>query len=100
VRRLQEYSWPGNVRQLRSLLESAVALSDKELLDADDLPRPGGACPAQPPSLNIEELEKWAIGQALRRINGNITQAAKLVGISRDTLTAKMRRYGINKDPE
>jgi Nif-specific regulatory protein len=99
LRRLQEHAWPGNVRQLRSLLESAVALSDKELLEAEDLPQPAGSCQSQPPSLNMEELEAWAIREGLRRSNGNITQAARLVGISRDTLAAKMKRYGLGKDP-
>src|SRR5262249_3049388 len=59
LRRLQESPWRGNVRELRSLLESAVALCDEDVLEPDDLPRPAGACPSEPPSLNIEELEAW-----------------------------------------
>jgi Nif-specific regulatory protein len=98
LRRLQEYTWPGNVRELRSLLENAVAMSDKDVLEPEDLPRPGGCCPSQPPSLNLDDLEAWAIVQALRRCGGNITQAAKVLGIARDTLTTKMRKYGISKD--
>ena len=45
--------------------------------------------------VNVEELEKWAIPEALKRTGGNKTQAAKLLGINRDTLASKMERYGI-----
>src|SRR5262249_47269035 len=82
LRRLQSYTWPGNVRQLRSVLECSVALSDRDTLDAADLRMPDEASgrrpePAdQPLSLDLEEVETWAIRQALQRTGGNITQAA------------------------
>ncbi len=101
LRRLQEYSWPGNVRQLRSVLENAVALCEKDTLDPDDLMLPlTGSSSGQPPSLNLEELEAWAIRQALRETHGNRSQAAKLLGVARDTLINKIKKYKIEKDEE
>jgi transcriptional regulator of acetoin/glycerol metabolism len=96
--RLQEYTWPGNVRQLRSVLEGAVALGDSATIDAADLMLPSGPCALEPVSLKLEELEAWAIRKALRQSKGNVTQAANSLGIVRDTLTNKMKRYGISKE--
>ncbi len=98
VQRLREYSWPGNVRQLCSVLENAVALSDKETLEPADLLLPAGTLSAEPPSLNLEELEQWAIRRALRLTGGNISQAARELGVVRDTLTSRMKKFGICKD--
>jgi transcriptional regulator with GAF, ATPase, and Fis domain len=99
LRCLQAYSWPGNVRQLRSVLENAVAMSDDDLLDVHHLPLPSqsGAGAEPPATLNLEELEAWAIRQALQRTTNNVTHAAKLLGIHRDTLTNKLKKYGIDK---
>ena len=96
--RLQEYPWPGNVRQLRSVLENAVALSDRDVIEPGDLCLTPGPYPAEPPSLDLENLEAWAIRQALRQTDGNVTRAAKLVGVVRDTLSSKMKRYGISRE--
>jgi Nif-specific regulatory protein len=100
LRRLQEFSWPGNVRQLRSVLETAVAMSGRATIDADDLPL--GADRRKPaesaPTLNLEELEANAMRQALRQTEGNKVQAARLLGIHRDTLMLKLRKYGIEKE--
>src|SRR5205807_5703165 len=65
--RLRGYHWPGNVRQLRAVLENAVALSDGTTLDAADLPLPddGPSRLPSPPGLNLEEMEAWAIRLAL-----------------------------------
>jgi two-component system response regulator HydG len=98
LERLQEYAWPGNVRQLRSVLENAVALSETETVEPEDLVLSSGPSPAEPPSLNLEELESWAVRQALRRTGGNISQAARMLGIVRDTLASKIKKYGIKKE--
>jgi transcriptional regulator with PAS, ATPase and Fis domain len=97
---LQAHIWPGNVRQLRALLESAVAMSETETVDADTLrrmlsPNPIGEAPQ---SLNWEELEKWAAEKALKQTGGNVSQAAAVLGISRDTLHTKIKKYGISRD--
>ncbi|MBL8796295.1 MAG: sigma 54-interacting transcriptional regulator [Planctomycetia bacterium] len=96
--RLQGYSWPGNIRQLRAVLESAVVVSDKSMLDADDLPIPADQHEAIVPSLNLEDLETWAIRQALRQTKGNVSKAARILGVVRDTLTSKMKRKDINRE--
>ncbi|MFL5245148.1 MAG: sigma 54-interacting transcriptional regulator [Gemmataceae bacterium] len=98
--RLQAYNWPGNVRQLRSVLEHAVAMTDGDTVDVDDLKLSGvsSEIPPKLPSLNLEELEASAICQALTETKGNLSQAAKALGIHRDTLSTKMKKYNIEKD--
>jgi Nif-specific regulatory protein len=98
LRRLREFSWPGNVRQLRLALENAVAVSDKDVLEPSDFLLTAAPAADEPPSLNLEELEAWAIRQTLRRTNGNVSQAARELGIVRDTLTNKMKKYGIGRE--
>jgi Nif-specific regulatory protein len=98
LERLRGYSWPGNVRQLRSVLENAIAFAERDVLEPGDLQLSVGAAPDEPPTLNLDELENWAIRQALRRTEGNVTQAARVLGIARDTLTNKMKKYGISRE--
>jgi two-component system, NtrC family, response regulator HydG len=96
LEQLQEYHWPGNVRQLRSVLEYAVAMTEGDLIEVHDLRLSAdGLSLAEEPTLNLKELEQRAIRQALRRTQGTVTQAARLLGIHRDTLTAKMKEYKI-----
>ena len=91
-----------NVRQLWAVLENAVALSDGGVIEPNALwlPPRTGEYPAlnQPPSLNLEDVEAWAVRQALQRYDGTLAHAAKLLGIHRETLVAKMKKYGIEKD--
>jgi DNA-binding NtrC family response regulator len=94
--RLQSYSWPGNVRQLWAVLESAVTMTDSAIIDALDLPLPVETS-GEALSLNLDELEGWAIRQALKRTKGNVSQAAKLLGVVRDTLANKMKKWGIER---
>jgi DNA-binding NtrC family response regulator len=99
LRRLQSYSWPGNVRQLRYLLEGAAALSRDGRIDAADLHLPeeqAGSSTEMP--LKLDELEVWAIRRALAQTGGNNTKAAEALGIHRDTLIAKIRKYGIGRE--
>jgi transcriptional regulator with GAF, ATPase, and Fis domain len=95
---LQGYHWPGNVRQLWKVLENAVDLSEDGLLDVTDL-RLLGDEPSSgvTPPLNLEHLEAWAIRKALLQSDRNLSQSARLLGIHRDTLASKMKKYGIEK---
>jgi len=72
-------------------------MADAEDLDADDFHLPADAGSGSPRTVNLEELERWAIPEALKRTGGNKTQAAKLLGINRDTLASKMEKYGITE---
>jgi transcriptional regulator with GAF, ATPase, and Fis domain len=97
--RLQTYRWPGNVRQLRSVLEGAVALAVEDgAINASDLhlaDNLSSEVPDRPASLNLEDVEVWAIRHALAQNNNNHTQAARVLGIHRDTLINKLKKYGI-----
>jgi Nif-specific regulatory protein len=100
--RLMTYTWPGNVRQLRSVLEAAVAMAGHgSVLNAGDLYLPDDRAVAKtecPPSLNLEALEEWAIRHALDQTGRNNTQAARLLGIHRDTLINKLKRYRFDRE--
>jgi Nif-specific regulatory protein len=97
--RLRTYSWPGNVRQLRSMMETAVAMTPDGPIHAGDLHLVSEECSPEggPESLNLEALEAWAIRQALERTNWNNTHAAETLGIHRETLINKIRKYRIEK---
>jgi Nif-specific regulatory protein len=103
MRKLQAYSWPGNVRQLRAVIENAAVMSETDTLDADAIPLTGTTEPSSvtqravdlPPSLNMDDIEIWAIKRALKQTGGNVSHAAKLLNISRDTLHTKIKK---NKD--
>lgn len=106
MRKLQAYCWPGNVRQLRAVLESAAVMSESDSLDADSIPLSGvsemtpaaAAAVDIPLSLDMDEIETWAIRRALRQTAGNVSHAAKLLGMSRDTLHTKIKKKGIDRE--
>lgn len=97
---LQRYAWPGNVRELRNAMERAALLSRGELILPEHLPArihapaaPGEAAPArnQEDTERLEQIERQAIITALRKHNGNRTETAKALGISRRTLLYKLQ---------
>lgn len=118
---LMEYDWPGNVRELEHSLERAVALSSGPVLHLGDFPTQlqdahmhleWGATPsaveaatltpatALPSTevLPIAEMEKLAIVNALKQLNGDKLKAARVLGIGRTTLYRKLKEYGIQDD--
>ena len=95
LNKLRDYAWPGNVRELEHVLERAVIMSEGGKLDADDiLLRPGNS-PEVLDITNLEELEKVTIQKVIARCQGNMSQAAKMLGLGRTTLYRKMERYGL-----
>jgi len=106
LRALLNYSWPGNIRELRNCIESMVVLSRGPLLEFGDLPdnvrnpKSGPEIPAESDSdaisrekpLKLDENERILIEEALRKCNGNRTAAAKLLGISRRTLHRRLAK--------
>ncbi|HEX4149762.1 MAG TPA: sigma 54-interacting transcriptional regulator [Pirellulales bacterium] len=92
--RLLSYGWPGNVRQLRNVIDSAVVLAAGERIEAQDLGlRDAGADDLS--TLKIDDWQRKLIGEALKRAGDNIPAAAKLLGIGRATLYRKMEEYAI-----
>ncbi len=105
---LKTREWPGNIRELVNVVECMCFMSQNETLTIDDLPegyRPGevsihaefaeGA--ASQPQGNLDVVEKATIDAAVKQSSGNMTQAAKHLGIAKSTLYQKMKKYGIKK---
>lgn len=94
---LTEYHWPGNIRELRHMVERAVIMSEGGKFTGDSLipASAGRSTPRQCRILSLEENEKNLIREALRHARGNMSLAARILGISRKTLYNKTARYGI-----
>ena len=99
---LLNYSWPGNVRELRTALEHAVVLARAETISVRDLPQNirlgddkelGGGDVFNASDLTVKEAEKQLIIRALKETNGNRSEAAKRIGMSRRTLHRKLHTY-------
>jgi DNA-binding NtrC family response regulator len=103
---LTEFHWPGNVRELENVLERGVTLSaGTELGVADihlDVPAPRAAAsslPVLPEGMTLEQWEDEMIREALRRANGNKSQAARALGLSRNALRYRLSRMGVPDSP-
>jgi len=109
---LMDFPWPGNVRELENIIERAVALSTGSVLDAADIrldlspakPSGGDAADATalfPPSgMTLEQFEDEIIKEALRRAHGNKSQAARLLGLSRNALRYRLSKMGVADEGE
>jgi transcriptional regulator with PAS, ATPase and Fis domain len=115
---LQEYAWPGNIRELENMMERMILFSDGPLVQAKDLPEPlketdtvkiplPVLAAAQGADASMKDIVKQAaaglerdlIGKALEETGGNVTQAAKKLKISRKSLQVKMKELGL-REPE
>jgi transcriptional regulator with PAS, ATPase and Fis domain len=99
---LEQYRWPGNVRELRNAIERAMLLTDRELLTADDfntLTRNAFVATFRlpPDGVNLEDVERQLVTQALERCNGNQTRAGRLLGINRDQIRYRIEKFGLVK---
>lgn len=96
---LLDYSWPGNVRQLRNVIERMVVLARGKTLSQSALPAEvsGGEkkLPLQIPLLSLRELEAQATRQAMEQAKGNKSEAARLLGISRKALYKKLQDFSL-----
>ncbi len=95
---LEQYAFPGNVRELRNLMERAVVLGGSREITIEDLPVSVRSAAAGPGSsrLSLEEVERAYIAEILDFTRGKKSKAAKILGISRKTLLEKRKRYGLD----
>jgi DNA-binding NtrC family response regulator len=102
---LQSYGWPGNVRELRNVVERAMLLAEEDRLEVRDFGalKPGGVTgdPFELPAtgVNLDELERSLVAQALRRSGGNQTKAAALLGLNRDQIRYRIEKFGLTATP-
>jgi len=93
------HSWPGNIRQLRNVLERAVLLSDHPVLRADDVGdalAAGPVAPASSAGLSLAEAERRHIESVLRAERGSVPRAAEILGLSRSALYEKLKKHGLS----
>ncbi len=102
IRRLLEYHWPGNVRELENVIERSLVLCGGTRLDAADIkldtaarPRPAASGFALPEGLTLDQFEQALIRDALQRAEGNKSQAARLLGLTRNALRYRLSQMGM-----
>lgn len=103
LKRVEKYTWPGNIRELQHSIERAVIMSNNSLLQPEDFflnEGRGGNAEKEDVNLmldqmHLEEVEKLLIRKVLRKYNGNITQAATELGLTRASLYRRLEKYGL-----
>lgn len=102
----QRFPWPGNIRQLRNVVERLVITGPDPVIEVDDLPeflrehdQRANSFLIQP-GMTLAEAEKLLIRQTLTHVSSNREEAAKALGISRRTLQYKLKEYGLRKEPD
>jgi two-component system response regulator AtoC len=104
IQKLMQYHWPGNVRELENVIERSMVLSPGPVLEADDIKmdsaprRNHAAIETQflPEGMTLDEFEQSIIREALNRANGNKSQAARLLGLTRNALRYRLSQMGID----
>jgi DNA-binding NtrC family response regulator len=104
LRLLSAYGWPGNVRELRNAVERAMLLTASDTLEADQFPQTAVLDLAHvvelpPHGLDLEEVERSLVIQALDRTQGNQTRAAKLLGLNRDQIHYRIEKFKLATKP-
>lgn len=98
LKELNQYPWPGNVRELQHALERAVIMSDHDMLQPQDFPLSSPASrmgELELETYNLDEIERIIITKVLKIHQGNITQAATDLGLTRTSLYRRMEKYGL-----
>ena len=95
IQKLREYPWPGNVRELKHTMERTVILCESENLAPGDLRLFEGQHAAIDQSFKLDDVEQRTILKVLEKCRGNLSKAAQMLSISRTTLYAKLKKYGI-----
>jgi two-component system, NtrC family, response regulator HydG len=96
---LQKYGWPGNIRELQHAIERAIIMAEGDQLDSRDFfflsAKPTNDKVASPASYNLDEVEKNVIQKAIDKNGGNISKAAKELGLTRASLYRRLEKYGL-----
>jgi len=96
---VEQYQWPGNVRELRNAIERAMLLADGERLEPGDFTLTRTVSPTEfrlpAEGVNLDEVERQLLVQALERASGNQTHAAQLLGINRDQVRYRIEKFGL-----
>ena len=98
LKRLQKYPWPGNIRELQHAIERAVIMSDNSTLAAEDfffLANNPQANDVQTETFNLDDVEKSVIQKAINKHTGNISKAAKELGLTRASLYRRLEKHGL-----
>ncbi len=98
IKKLNHYSWPGNVRELQHAIERAIILGESSILEPDDFILSSPVKKTNEMELdtyNLDEVEKKIISKVLKQNQGNITQAAQELGLTRTSLYRRMDKYGL-----
>ena len=98
MKKMNQYQWPGNVRELQHALERAVIMSDSDILESDDFlltTRSEKVAEIEIDTYNLDEVEKNIIVKVLKQNQGNVTQAATILGLTRTSLYRRMEKYGL-----
>ena len=98
LKRLQKHNWPGNIRELQHAIERAVILSEENILQPHDFFMPQAEDDrrdSQPLNFNLEETEKALIRKVIDKHGGNISRAARELGLTRASLYRRIEKYGI-----
>ena len=104
MQKLVEYQWPGNVRELENVLERSMVLANGKLLEAGDVKldtapaaRFSAADNFLPEGVTLDQYEQSIIKEALRRANGNKSQAARMLGLTRNALRYRLSQMGMDE---
>ncbi|WP_373514881.1 sigma-54-dependent transcriptional regulator [Persicitalea sp.] len=96
LKKMQQYDWPGNIRELQHAIERAVILSQEKVLQPDDMfLKNVSPDDASATAYDLEDMEKTMILKALKRFNGNITDTSRELGLSRAALYRRLEKYGL-----
>jgi len=98
IKKLEQYNWPGNVRELQHALERTIIMSDSDFLKPSDFLLSSHEICAEEiefNNFNLEDVEQKIIRKVLSRYKGNITQAARELGLTRTSLYRRLEKYGL-----
>jgi DNA-binding NtrC family response regulator len=98
LKKLNQYQWPGNVRELQHAIERAIIMSDGNILEPDDFiltTQANKSSEVELNTFNLDDVEKMIILKVLKQYQGNITQAAQELGITRTSLYRRMEKYDL-----